>query len=92
MATYQVPKLAKPPKAKKNQVLLVASGDLRLSANQNCWAAQKEMEDGAGRGRGRRPATSWSGPIPTSRTRSTGSSARRRKAWRSSPRSIPRPS
>jgi hypothetical protein len=27
-----------------NQVLLVASGDLRLSANQNCWAAQQEME------------------------------------------------
>jgi len=26
------------------QVLLVASGDLRLSANQNCWAAQQEME------------------------------------------------
>ncbi|WP_295768287.1 fucose isomerase [uncultured Mucilaginibacter sp.] len=26
------------------QVLLVASGDLRLSANQNCWAAQHEME------------------------------------------------
>jgi len=26
------------------QVLLVASGDLRLSANQNCWEAQHEME------------------------------------------------
>ena len=26
------------------QVLLIASGDLRLSANQNCWAAQHEME------------------------------------------------
>jgi hypothetical protein len=25
-------------------VYLVASGDLRLSANQNCWPAQKEME------------------------------------------------
>jgi len=25
-------------------VLLVANGDLRLSANQNCWAAQKQME------------------------------------------------
>ncbi|MBI3735975.1 fucose isomerase [Candidatus Sumerlaeota bacterium] len=24
---------------------MIASGDLRLSANQNCWAAQKEMED-----------------------------------------------
>ena len=45
MAAYQVPKLAKPAKTRKKQVLLVASGDLRLSANQNCWAAQKEMED-----------------------------------------------
>ncbi|HTQ38805.1 MAG TPA: fucose isomerase [Pirellulales bacterium] len=26
------------------QVLLVASGDLRLSANQKCWVAQQEME------------------------------------------------
>jgi len=33
------------PKLKKNQVQLIASGDLRLSANQGCWAAQKEMED-----------------------------------------------
>ena len=28
-----------------NQVLLVASGDLRLSANQKCWPAQKALED-----------------------------------------------
>ena len=27
-----------------NQVLLVASGDQRLAANQNCWLAQQEME------------------------------------------------
>jgi hypothetical protein len=26
------------------KVYLVASGDLRLSANQNCWAAQEAME------------------------------------------------
>ena len=31
-------------KASKNQVLLVANGDLRLSANQKCWPAQSEME------------------------------------------------
>lgn len=43
MAAYQLPAIAKSPKAKKKQVLLVASGDLRLSANQSCWAAQKEM-------------------------------------------------
>jgi hypothetical protein len=29
----------------QNEVLVVASGDLRLSANQSCWAAQQEMEN-----------------------------------------------
>lgn len=33
------------PKLKRNQVQLIASGDLRLSANQVCWPAQKQMED-----------------------------------------------
>ena len=33
------------PKLKPNQVQLIASGDLRLSANQNCWPAQHEMEE-----------------------------------------------
>lgn len=33
------------PKLKKNQVQLIASGDLRLSANQVCWPAQEEMEN-----------------------------------------------
>src|SRR5688500_3367671 len=28
----------------QKEVVLVSSGDLRLSANQNCWAAQEEME------------------------------------------------
>src|SRR6476469_3982902 len=28
----------------KKQVLLIASGDLRLSANQVCWPAQQDME------------------------------------------------
>lgn len=28
----------------KKQVYLIASGDLRLSANQKCWPAQREME------------------------------------------------
>jgi hypothetical protein len=27
------------------EIYLVASGDLRLSANQICWPAQKEMEE-----------------------------------------------
>jgi hypothetical protein len=41
---YYLPKLVRPPRVNKNQVLLVASGDLRPAANRNCWASQKEME------------------------------------------------
>ncbi len=33
------------PKPAENEVLLVTSGDLRLSANQVCWPAQREMEE-----------------------------------------------
>ena len=38
---------AKPtfPKLKPRQIQLIASGDLRLSANQVCWPAQKAMEE-----------------------------------------------
>ncbi|MEX0776062.1 MAG: fucose isomerase [Phycisphaeraceae bacterium] len=42
---YDTPKLPKAPKLKKKQVYLIANGDLRLSANQKCWPAQKAMED-----------------------------------------------
>ncbi len=49
MAKYVLPKVPKPPKVPKKQVLLVASGDLRLAANQKCWAAQAEMEEALGR-------------------------------------------
>jgi hypothetical protein len=49
MPKYALPKPVKPPKVGKKQVLLVASGDLRLSANQTCWAKQKEMEDALGK-------------------------------------------
>ena len=45
MAKYEIPKLAKPPKVKKRQVLLLSSGDLRDTANEVCWANQKEMEE-----------------------------------------------
>jgi hypothetical protein len=48
MAKYELPVLAKTPKTKKKQVLLVASGDLRPAANQNCWKAQNEMEQALG--------------------------------------------
>ncbi|MCE9557180.1 MAG: fucose isomerase [Planctomycetes bacterium] len=44
MDTYAIPEKVKPAKAGKKQVLLVANGDLRLTANQRCWAAQQEME------------------------------------------------
>src|SRR5687767_12829573 len=32
------------PVANQNEVYIVSSGDLRLSANQSCWKAQEEME------------------------------------------------
>ncbi len=44
MATYDIPVLEKSKKLRARQVALVASGDLRASANQVCWAAQAEME------------------------------------------------
>jgi hypothetical protein len=44
VADYKLPKIEAPRKMKKNQVLLVASGDLRLAANQVCWPAQEAME------------------------------------------------
>jgi len=44
MSSYKLPVLAKAKKAKGNRVLMVASGDLRLSANQECWPAQRAME------------------------------------------------
>jgi hypothetical protein len=37
--------IMKKDKTKAQQVYLVASGDLRLSANQVCWPAQSAMED-----------------------------------------------
>ena len=44
MAEYQFPTRSKPDRVTKEQVLLVASGDSRQAANQNCWPAQQEME------------------------------------------------
>lgn len=37
------------PLGKSKQVLLIASGDLRLSANQACWDAQQAMERALGK-------------------------------------------
>ncbi|HEX8523762.1 MAG TPA: hypothetical protein VF669_16015 [Tepidisphaeraceae bacterium] len=44
MSGYAIPTASSPLKLKKKQVQLIASGDLRLSANQVCWPAQQEME------------------------------------------------
>ncbi len=43
-SSYTLPEVSKPAKVKRNQVLLVANGDLRTSANQVCWPAQQAME------------------------------------------------
>jgi hypothetical protein len=44
MTTYQLPQSVSPQMFSPNEVFLVASGDLRLAANQTCWPAQAEME------------------------------------------------
>ncbi len=44
MSTYRVPELKEPVMTKRNKVVLVASGDLRLSADQMCWPVQEAME------------------------------------------------
>ena len=43
--TYIIPTVKAPATVKEKEVLLIASGDLRLSANQVCWPAQKQMEE-----------------------------------------------
>jgi hypothetical protein len=42
--TYKIPTLQQPAPVSANEAILIASGDLRLSANQVCWQAQSEME------------------------------------------------
>jgi hypothetical protein len=44
MATRQIPEPAPPAPVAADEVLLVASGDLRQSANKVCWPAQAAME------------------------------------------------
>lgn len=41
---YKVPSLTEIAPVPADTVVLVASGDLRLSANQSCWPAQEAME------------------------------------------------
>jgi hypothetical protein len=45
MLNYKMPTITKPEAVGQKEIVLIASGDLRLSANQNCWPAQKAMED-----------------------------------------------
>lgn len=42
---YTLPQITTPPSIAENEALLIANGDLRLSANQVCWAAQEAMEE-----------------------------------------------
>ena len=44
MTTDYIPQTVSPPRSTPDKVFLIASGDLRLSANQTCWPAQAEME------------------------------------------------
>ncbi len=45
MIPYQLPVITEPEPIDENDIILVTSGDLRLSANQECWPAQSEMEE-----------------------------------------------
>ncbi len=45
MTPYQLPVITEPEPIGDNEIILVTSGDLRLSANQECWPAQSEMEE-----------------------------------------------
>jgi hypothetical protein len=42
--SYSIPQVKEPAKIGENEAILIANGDLRLSANQVCWAAQHDME------------------------------------------------
>ena len=44
MSNISFPQTIKFPQLERRQVQLLASGDLRLSANQRCWPAQRDLE------------------------------------------------
>ena len=44
MASYVLPAVKTPAPVSGNEVLLIASGDLRQSANKVCWPAQEALE------------------------------------------------
>jgi hypothetical protein len=45
MTGYNIPRIEAPKPIGEDKAILVASGDLRLSANKTCWAAQEAMEE-----------------------------------------------
>lgn len=49
MSEYVIPETIEVESVPDDVVVLVASGDLRLSANQMCWEAQSEMEKKLGK-------------------------------------------
>jgi len=83
MASYVVPVLEVPTPVAANEVLLIASGDLRLSANQVCWPAQSQMEAKLTR-LSRRRDSACAARMPTIRNYSTASSITSAWAWMSS--------
>jgi hypothetical protein len=44
MNNYAIPTPIEPPPFEPQTAILIASGDLRLSANQQCWPTQHDME------------------------------------------------
>lgn len=46
MSVYAFPAISEPVPVQPNEVVLIASGDLRESANQVSWSAQSKMEAG----------------------------------------------
>ena len=90
MSAYTIPQIEAPIPAVPGEVLLIASGDLRQSANQVCWPAQSEAESAviqafAAEGLKVRRAH------PTATTSSTASSSTSAWEWMSSPPSTPPP-
>jgi hypothetical protein len=45
MSSYAIPEVVSPEAVAQNEVVLVANGDLRQSANEVCWAAQAGLEE-----------------------------------------------
>ena len=45
MSSYAIPEVVSPNPVAQNEVVLIANGDLRQSANEVCWAAQVGLEE-----------------------------------------------